>query len=70
MNTFTQFIDPFSRPPPLPLQMIKMMVTVVIVFTVCWLPFNILVVMNRNHFIKLLVLLFTLHDLIVLPTTL
>ena len=33
--------------------MIKMMVTVVIVFTVCWLPFNILVVMNRDHFVEL-----------------
>lgn len=26
------------------LQMIKMMVTIVIVFTICWLPFNVLVV--------------------------
>lgn len=30
--------------------MVKMMVTVVIVFTVCWLPFNILNVSNNSYF--------------------
>lgn len=31
------------------LQMIKMMVTIVIVFTICWLPFNVLVVSCEDY---------------------
>ena len=31
------------------LQMIKMMVTVVIIFTACWLPFNVLMVSTGQH---------------------
>lgn len=34
--------------------MVKMMVTVVIVFTVCWLPFNILNVSNNNSYFSIL----------------